>query len=75
MLVDEFVVGFHDQMDRISKHDMNDELKGHLFLMQENLYSRKKKRFLVQQAVIILFKPLQQVYVAHLERNASPPCQ
>lgn len=37
MSVEEFIVGFHSRLDKISKLDMNDELKGHLLLKQANL--------------------------------------
>lgn len=42
MSVEEFVVGFHSRLDRISKLDMNDELKGHLLLKQANLDSHDR---------------------------------
>lgn len=35
--VDEYVVGFHSRLDKISKLELSDELKGHLLLKQANL--------------------------------------
>lgn len=42
MSVEEFVVGFNSRLDRISKLDMNDELKRHLLLKQANLDSHDR---------------------------------
>lgn len=42
MTVEEFVVGFHSRLDKVSKLDMNDELKGHLLLKQANLDSHDR---------------------------------
>lgn len=42
MLVDEFVIGLHTRLDKISKLNMNDELTGHLLLSQANLNSQDR---------------------------------
>lgn len=42
MSVEEFVVGFPSRLDRISRLDMNDELKSHFLLKQANLDSRNR---------------------------------
>lgn len=42
MSVEEFVIGFHSRLDKISKLNLNDELKGHLLLRQANLDSHDR---------------------------------
>lgn len=37
MTVDKLVLGFHSSLDKITKLNTNDELKGHLLLRQANL--------------------------------------
>lgn len=45
MSVEEFILGSHSRLDKISKLNMNDELNGHLLLKQVNLGNQDRNLF------------------------------